>query len=105
MDKQEIMALSNMLYAELCIGAVLYKSQSSMTIPQIKSNEHLSKYSEQYIHGLLKDLISRGIVETQINTESIFVFSITEFGKYYYKELLKSDSSYPALLKIGGDLF
>ena len=94
-----------MLFAELLIGAILYKSSSELTVPAIKKISVCKKYSEEHIGKILNDLISYGLVLPRIRGTAGFTYSITEFGLYYYDKLSKENSDINAMMiQIGGEL-
>ena len=105
MDKHDMISLSNLLYAELLIGAIVLKSPADITIADIQATSFCRKFSDKYIFKLIQDLIAYGIVSPKIRAESPLLFSITEFGDYYFDALSKENPDIKQLLtKIGSEL-
>ena len=105
MDKRDLNIPSNMLFAELLIGAILYKSPSESTVSAIKNFSVCGMYSEEYISQIINDLISYGLVVPHIRPTAGFTFSITEFGLYYYSKLSEENSDINAMMtQIEGEL-
>ena len=98
MDKNDMNMLSNMLFAELLIGTILYKSSSELTISDIKKNPSCETYSEEYIAQIVNDLISYGIVFPRIKDAAQIVYSITDFGKYYFERLSEENKDIEAMI-------
>lgn len=94
-----------MLFAELLIGAILYKSSSELTVSAINNISVCKMYSEEYINQIINDLISYGLVIPHIRGTAGFTFSITEFGLFYYSKLSEENSDINAMIiQIGGEL-
>ena len=105
MDKHDMTFLSNLLYAQLLIGAIVLKSPAGVTIADIQDTSYCRKFSDKYIFRLMQDLIAYGIVFPKIRVESALLFSITEFGVYYFDALSKENPDIRQLLdKIGSEL-
>ena len=105
MDKHDMTSLSNLLYAELLIGAIVLKFPTEVTIADIQETSFGRKFSDKYIFKLMQDLIAYGIVSPKIRAESTLLFSITEFGVYYFDALSKENPDIEQLLaKIGSKL-
>ena len=105
MDKRDLDLSSNMLYAELLIGVILYKSSSELTVPAIKNIPVCRMYSEEYINKIISDLISYGLIIPHICSTAGFAYSITEFGVYYYNKLSEENSDINAMMiQIEGEL-
>lgn len=105
MDKRDLNASSNMLFAELLIGAIFYNSSSELTVPAIKLISVCRMYSEEYIVKIINDLISYGLVIPRIRGTAGFTYSITEFGLYYYDKLSEENRDINAMMiQIGEEL-
>ena len=98
-------SFSNLLYAELLVGAIILKAPGSISTAQIQATSFCKKFSDEYIFKLIQELIAYGIVSPKIQAESSLTFSITEFGVYYFNELSKENSDIKRLLaQIGSEL-
>lgn len=98
-------SLTNMLFAELLVGAILFKSSDWLTISAIKSISACNSYPDEYINQIIKDLIAYGLVAPHFHGATKFAFHITDFGKYYYNKLAKENSDIGQLIeRIGGEL-
>ena len=105
MDKRNLDSSANMLFAELLIGAILYKSSSELTVSAINNTSVCKMYSEEYINQIINDLISYGLVIPHIHGTDESTFSITEFGLFYYGKLCEENSDINAMIiQIGGEL-
>lgn len=98
MDKHNLNALSNMLFAELLIGAIFYKLSSELTVLAIKKYSACRMYSEEYIVKIINDLISYGLIIPHIRSTTGFTYSITKFGLYYYDKLSNENSDINAMM-------
>lgn len=94
-----------MLFAELLIGAIFYKSSSELTVSEIKKSSVCRMYSEENIVKIINDLISCGLIIPHIRSTVGLTYSITEFGLYYYDKLSDENSDINAMMiQIGGEL-
>lgn len=98
MDKKNLSALSNMLFDELLIGAIFYRSSSEVTTAALKSTPVCSMFSETYIDQIINDLISYGLVVPHFNRTANLSFSITDFGSYYFKKLSEENKDFNAVI-------
>lgn len=105
MDKKNLNTLSNMLFDELLIGAMLYKSSSELTTEILRNTPMCRMFSETYINQIINDLISYGLVVPHFNGTASFSFSMTDFGAYYFKKLSEENVDFSATItQIGGEL-
>lgn len=105
MGKQKVSDIVNSLFAEIVVGAVLYKAILPMTISEIKAVSLCNRYPSEYIERIIKKMISYGLVFPHLEGKDFSKFSITEFGKYYYNKLCEQNSDIGELMKqIGEDL-
>lgn len=94
-----------MLFAELLIGAIFYKSSLELTVSEIKKSSVCRMYPEENIVKIINDLISCGLIIPHIRSSAGFTYSITEFGLYYYDKLSDENSDINAMMiQIGGEL-
>ena len=104
MDKKSLSTLSNMLFDELLIGAVLYKTSSELTIANLKSTPMCKMFSETYINQILNDLIAHGLVLPHFTGTANFSFSMTDFGRYYFKKLSEENADFSSIVRqLGGE--
>ena len=93
-----------MLFDELLIGAVLYKSPSELTTATLKNVPMCKMFSEKYINQIINDLISYGLVAPHLNGAVNFSFSMTDFGTYYFKNLSEKNVDFNnIIMQIGGE--
>lgn len=94
-----------MLFDELLIGAVLYKSSSELTTATLKGFPMCKMFSETYINQIINDLISYGLVSPHFTGTAKFSFSMTDFGRYYFEKLSKENVDFNTIItQIGGEL-
>lgn len=96
---------TDFLFAELLIGAILLKQNDSVTIEQIAALPMCSSFSQSYIANALRELIACGIVTCTLQKKKTLSYALTEFGRYYYKELCNANINIEQLLnQIGSEI-
>ena len=97
-------SVSNILYAELIVGAIIFNADTEVSIPDIQSISFCKKYTVEYIQRIIKELVGYGIIAPKMNHQ-VITFFITEFGKYYFAQLSKENSDIQQMVsQIGSEL-
>ena len=85
-------SVSNILYAELIVGAIIFNADTEVSIPDIQSISFCKKYTVEYIQRIIKELVGYGIIAPKMNHQ-VITFFITEFGIVIYSKYEQTESA------------
>ena len=84
---------------QLAIASKIINSEQNIVfVDDIMEQEGLRNTDDGEIRTAIRIMISRGIIKQEF-CEGRMIFSITDFGRYFFQELCKNNLSFKELFK------
>lgn len=95
MDKQEIKKIQHSLSIELAILILLFENKKDLTVFDITNKIKAIKSTDNNIEKALENLVAYGIVTVNFHKNQKILYSISEFGEYFYEKLFPNNKHVP----------
>jgi len=103
MDKSKMNYASAILFEHMRVGIVFFVYAEALTLVEVSKLSQSFSVSNNTLNLVIKNLVSHGIISSSFIDKHELVYCITEFGKYFYKELCGICSEAAELCERVGD--